>query len=171
MSNLWQVQVVDVNDDEIRVRVQVIHPDVGEFPTSKDFALRVLADMAFSFDAKGTYIVAAPLGAGIGSKGYWDEKFMQQNVDRFIASVSIFDIENAPFNENAVRQRINKQLQDKGIDSQNDEAWQVAFNDAWNEFWRMPSNLPSATYTIKVTDTGWITHLSKGMQWDTSAYG
>jgi len=171
MSSLWQVQAVDVNDNEIQLRVQAIHPDAGMFPTSKDFALRLLADKAFRFDTKGTYIVAAPLGAEIGPKGYWDEKFIQQNVNRFIASVSISDIENAPFNENAVRQSINGQLQDKGIDSQNDEAWQAANKDAWKEFWRTPSNLPSATYTIHVTDTRWITHLTKGVQWDTSAYG
>lgn len=171
MSDLWRVQVVDVRDKEIRLRVEAIHPDAGPFPYSKVFALRLLADTVSRTRLGGESNDASPLGAEIGPRRYGDDAFMRQNADRFIVSVSLSDVENSPFDENALKERINAQLREKGLKTEDGEAWQKAFDEAWNNFWRSPSELPSATYTIQVTDARWLSHLSKGAEWNTAAYG
>lgn len=171
MSDLWHVQVIDVRDKEIRLRVEAIHPDAGAFSDSKVFALRLLADTVSRTKLNDENNDASPLGAEIGPERYGDDAFMRQNADKFIASVSLSEIKNSPFDEEALKERINAQLREKGLKAEDGETWQKAFDQAWNNFWRSPSEIPSAAYTIHVTDARWIAHLSKGMDWNTAAYG
>lgn len=171
MSDLWRVRVVAVNDKEIRLRVEAIHPDAGAFSDSKVFALRLLADTVSRTRLNDENNAAPPLGAEVSPERYGDDAFMRQNADRFIASVSLSDVKNSPFDEDGLKGQINARLREKGLKPEDGEAWRKAFDDAWNNFWRNPGDLPSATYTIHVTDARWISHLSQGMEWNTAAYG
>lgn len=170
MSNLWHIEVLDLVGCQVRLLVRSIHPDAAAFPTSKEFALRLIADRAFRFDESGAYVALGPLGEALAPNSYWNDEVMRQSADGFIASVHLSDVQNAPFDEESSRRQIEARLRARGL-TPGDSAWQAAFDEAWNEFWQTPSNLPSAIYTIRVTDPRWIAHLAPAQQWDSAAYG
>ena len=61
MSSLWRMRVAKVEGNEITLVLQAIHPDAGSIPSSKVFALRLLADM-----------VPDRLNREEGDQAYWD---------------------------------------------------------------------------------------------------
>lgn len=170
MSSLWQVEVIDKHKDQVRLDVQSIHTDADDFTDSKAFALLLLADSAFDLNDDGEYVPNSDLGSDLSPDFYEeDEEKLPKIASKYIASVEVSNVKNSPFDEGAVKQRINQQLKEKGI-AKGTQAWEQAFSEQWSAFWSKPGNRPSSTYTIRVTEPRWIAHLKPGKAWESAAY-
>lgn len=170
MSALWHVQVLRLEDMEVDLRVCLIHPDAGAFLTEPQFALRLLYDEAWQDDEQFHSVAAGPLAEAISPEQIEDDDWLTDNAQDYIASVTLSDVQREPYDEDATQELIDEQVRAQGISQDNQSEWKRAWNSAWEAFWKDPSNLPVATYTIKVTDPRWISHLKLEQSWDSAAY-
>jgi hypothetical protein len=172
MSTLWDAEVISKNGTHVDVRVRACHPDSGEFDESKRFAFRLLYDEAFEYEPPPSSARTArgPLGEEIHLDQTFDDRFLDQNVDRFIVALEVTDARNGPVDEQAVRASIDRELLDLGVRRDDREAWDNAWSEHWTDFWNDPLRTPTATYKIEVTDPRWIAHLKVGQRWDSAAY-
>lgn len=170
MSALWHVQVLRLEDTEVDLRVCLSHPDAGPFSTDRQFALRLLYDEARKYDKQFRSIAAGALAQAISPKEIEDDNWLTHNAKDYIVSVTVSDVQRVPFDEEATQRLIDQQVQAQGVLQANKPEWKRAWNSAWESFWKDSSNLPLATYTITVTDTRWLSHLTPGQSWDSAAY-
>lgn len=160
MSSLWRMRVAKVEGNEITLVLQAIHPDAGSIPSSKVFALRLLADM-----------VPDRLNREEGDQAYWDEALMARKAEQVIASVEISELRNVPFAEEAAKRRVESGLRATGLSPNDEAAWRSAYSRAWHDLWSDPGQVPSATFSIRLTERSWLAGIRPGAKWETAAYG
>jgi hypothetical protein len=160
VSSLWRVRVARADGDEIVLCLQAIHPDAGEVPSSKVFALRLLADMA-----------PERLTREEGDEAYWDDALMARKAEQVIESVQISDLRNFPFDEDAAKRRVESGLRAKGMSPDDRDAWLSAYGQAWHNLWNDSGLVPSATLTIRLVDRSWLAEVRPGAERETAAYG
>lgn len=138
----YKLKVIDRKGPAVKLGVWMTEPKQNFFYEEENFALQLLWDGLNSADRK-----EAPLGKEISLDNRVDPKWMLQNTGKFITSVDIPTTKNYPITE---------------------EAQQLAGKD-FDKFWNDLKKVPYAEYEIKTTDQKWISHLKKGMAWDSSA--
>lgn len=145
MSELYSVHVVRVQDDEVDLDVSVVHPDAGDVPEDKCFALRVLWDPINGYQyGREPAVQSSPLAREMDLDAYLDESFIHQNAQGFIQEVRYISEENHP----------------------PPSCGEPGYEEFWDSDLRA-----SAVIRIKVTHPGWLSHMRVGMSWDTAAYG
>jgi hypothetical protein len=170
MSALWDVEVLRLEGRDVRLLVRVIHPDSGDFPETKEFALRLLYDESFEYGPALTRVPLGPLGAALSVEEVNDRGFLARNVGRFVLSVAVVERRNAPLDLEETRRLIDEELSARGLRPEDGRAWKSAWEDEWKEFWSRTERLPSATYDITVTDADWLAHLSASRKWESAAF-
>jgi len=88
MSELYEIEAVSTKGDTVEMSVTIVHPDVDEFPETKNFVLQLLVDAG---DRK-----AGPLNKAISLDERLDEMWLKTNAHRFIRSVKILRTKNHP---------------------------------------------------------------------------
>jgi hypothetical protein len=169
MSALWSARVLSKDNCRIVVELRAIHPDSGEFQDVKRFALRLLYDEAYGYGADMALKSRGPLGDAITLDQTFDDGFMDGNADRFVEHVAV-DVQKPRLDVEQLRDRLDREVAERGIRRDDHEAWNTAWNELWDAFWDEPANLPVATYTIDVTDPQWTAHLDVGSTWESAAY-
>lgn len=168
MSALWNIAVLDKGPDWVSVEVRQVHPDAGEFPETRAFALRLLHERAWDLDAKFNYRARAPLGEACDNKQVADEDWIDANAARFIAGVKVEGTAAILDEQTAVKQ-VAAQLGMKDLDQLTDEA-RERFDDAYAAIWKDPARMPARRYRIQVTDPSFVSHISAGDQWSSASY-
>lgn len=143
MSSLWRVRVLTVSGQTVALRLQMIHPDAGPFPSSREFAVRLLVDVLRE-------------GAEL--------------TEDVVESVGLSDERNVPFDPAAAQSDVEHAVRACGIGPE-DDAWPDTFGTAWSQLWRDPDRVPTATITVRLSDPSWLRELTPGTEWDTAAYG
>ncbi|GAA2470092.1 hypothetical protein ACFPFX_25970 [Streptomyces mauvecolor] len=156
MSSLWKSQVEMVSGRELTLRLTSVHPDSGAPSDSALFALRLLVD-------------GRERAAGDASVRGRDD--VPGAAEDIIESVTMSDLQNFPFAEQAEKRRIEDGLRARGLDSHDEAAWRAAFEDAWRDLWSDASRLPNARLEIRVYDPSWTAGLSAGDHWESAAHG
>jgi hypothetical protein len=169
MSALWSARVLGKDNRRIVIELRAIHPDSGEFLSSKRFALRVLYDEAYGYGSDMALKSRGPLGDAITLDQTFDDAFLDGNVDRFVERVTV-NVQKPRLDEDQLRDRLDREVAGRGIRRDDQEAWNTAWNELWDAFWDERANLPVATYTIDVTDPKWLAHLNVGITWESAAY-
>jgi HEAT repeat protein len=89
MSDRYDVKALRRHDDAtVELRVCIVHPDVDDFPDTKNFALQLLLDALH--EAPG------PLGEAVSIDQGCDERWMLTNAARFVADVEIVEAAHWP---------------------------------------------------------------------------
>jgi HEAT repeat protein len=88
MSDLYDVKALKRNKATVELRVRIVHPDVDDFPDTKNFALQLLLD--------ALYEAPGPLRKAVSSDQRCDETWMLTNATRFVAEVDLIAAENWP---------------------------------------------------------------------------
>jgi len=88
-----------------------------------------------------------PLGDAITLDQAFDDAFLDRNVDRFIERVTV-NVQKPRLDVEQLRDRIDREVPDRGIQRDDREAWKKAWNELWNAFRDEPAGLPVAT-TVK----------------------
>lgn len=170
MSALWDVEVLRLEGQNVRLLVRVIHPDSGDFPDTKEFALRLLYDESFEYGAGPGRVPRGPLGRALSVDEVSDRAFLARNVGRFVLSAAVVGRRNAPLDLEKTRRSIDDELLARGLRPEDERAWKSAWEDEWIKFWSRTELLPSATYDIEVTHADWLAHLSPGQRWESAAF-
>ena len=160
MSTLWHVRVEDRSPGTVTFSVYATHPDAGALPGSKAFAFRLLADTARD-----------RLADEDGPEAYDDPGLMVRKAEQVIDSVLVSHLRNFPFDEGAATAGVEADLRARGLTPQQHEAWDSAFDQAWNALWHDADRVPSGTLTIRLADPSWGAEAELGREWDTAAYG
>lgn len=169
MAALWNIAVLDKGPDWVTVEVRQAHPDAGPFPEARSFALRLLHERAWEFDASFQYRALGPLGAACDSRQVLDEAWLAANVDRFIAGIATQDPEVAALDEATAERRVADQLGLGDVAQLGDDD-RERFDAAYQKFWKTPSALPARRYRIQVTDPGYLSHVAAGDRWASAAF-
>jgi hypothetical protein len=169
MAALWNIAVLDKGPDWVTVEVRQAHPDAGPFPEARSFALRLLHERAWEFDASFHYRALGPLGAACDSKQVLDEAWVTANVDRFIAGIVTQDPEVTAIDEAAAERRVADQLGLGDVAQLGDDD-RERFDAAYQQFWNTPSALPARRYRIEVPDPGYLSHIAVGERWASAAF-
>jgi hypothetical protein len=168
MSALWHIAVLEKGPDWVSIEVRQAHPDAGEFPETRGFALRLLHERAWDLDPKFNYRARAPLGAACDNKQVADEDWIDANAARFIAGVTV-EGTAAILDEQAAVKQVATQLGIKDLDQLPDDA-RERFDDAYAALWKDPARMPARRYRIQVTDPSFVSHLAAGDKWPSAAY-
>ncbi|MGO8891492.1 MAG: hypothetical protein ACLQB1_17605 [Streptosporangiaceae bacterium] len=158
MSSLWSVRVEQISPDSVTLRIRAVHPDAGDVPESRAFALRVLSDL----DPR-----AERLTREEGDGAYQDEEIIGRVARRAIAEVVVTERQTFA----SAGRRIGEDLRARGLDPADRRAWSAAYDDAWQALWQDSSRAPSALVTIRLADRSWLAGLNVGGSWDSPAYG
>lgn len=169
MAALWNIAVLDKGPDWVTVEVRQAHPDAGPFPEARSFALRLLHERAWEFDASFQYRALGSLGAECDSRQVLDEAWVAANVDRFIAGIAAQDPEVMAIDEATAERRVADQL-GLGDAAQLGDGDRERFDAAYQKFWKTPSALPARRYRIQVTDPGYVSHVAAGDRWASAAF-
>jgi hypothetical protein len=89
MSALFEVKVDELRGTRIELTLVTVHPDAGPFRADAVFALRVLFDPAFKFDAHMNYSGTSPLGDAMTYEQSESEGWMHEHASRFVAAVTV----------------------------------------------------------------------------------
>jgi hypothetical protein len=170
MSALWSARVMSKDGRRLVIELRAIHPDAGAFVATGRFAFRLIYDEAFGYGPGLVRELRGPLGEAVTLEQTFDDGFLDHNVDRFVASVAVGQLRNAPFDDAALRAAIDRELAAHGVDRSDPVAWGEAWSERWDAFWRDPARVPTATYELEVTDPRWISHLDVGSHWESAAY-
>lgn len=169
MAGLWNVEVLEKGRDWVTVELRQAHPDAGEFPESRAFALRLLHEQAWDLDGDFKYRPRSPLGTACNSKQVLDEAWVDANVDRFIDEIVATDKTATVLDEATAERRVADQLGLGDIGQLTDEE-RERFDDAYQKLWKDPSKMPGRRYRIKVTDPAFLSHLAPGARWSSAAF-
>lgn len=169
MSELWDVEIINKGKNWVDFKVRLCHPDAGPFPEAKGFALLLLLEMAYEYDENHNYVPKCPLGGEFTSDQFYDAEYVAKRAEDYIASVQIYRIVNAPFNEEETHRLMDDQVLKQGI-NRIDPEWQNTWHECWIDFWDDPGNLPEASYRVVVTDPKWIEQVEPGAVFDTAAW-
>lgn len=169
MAGLWSIAILDKAHDWVTVEVRQAHPDVGVFPESRAFALRLLHEQAWELDSGFHYQALAPLGAACDARQVLDETWLEANVDRFIDEIVADDPTAAPLDEATATRLVADHLGLGDPERLTDEE-RERFDDAYHELWSDRSRLPARRYRIKVTDPAYLAHIASGARWSSSAF-
>ena len=143
-SALYEVVVNRIEDSVAEWSITIIHPDIGDLPTSKTFAFSVLMDPYFKGEYRGNeHLTDAPMAEEVDLHDSLDEEWVRANAAGFIESVERIEASNYP---------------PPSPDDENHE-----------DFWEGDQR-PTGLYRLKVTHPGWLKHLRPEMRWDTAAY-
>jgi len=169
MAALWNVQILDKGPAWLTVEVRQAHPDAGEFPASRAFALRLLHEQAWELDASFHYRATSPLGQACDSKQVLDEDWVSANVDRFIAGITAQDTSTTTLDEAAAERLVADRLGLGDLGQLTDDE-KRRLDDAYNQLWKDPSRLPARRYRFEVTDPAFLAHLAPGARWGSAAF-
>jgi hypothetical protein len=137
---LFHVKVIGKQGKTVRLALSIISAEQTAFPETEYFALMLLYDTP---QKEGT--AESPLSKEMVIDNLADEKWMDENVDRFIEHVSVTNIVNLPIK----------------VDLRNLTPRQQ------NAFWESDA-APRAIMEITVTSERWLQHVTKGDAWKTS---
>lgn len=169
MVGLWKIEVLAKAHDWVTVEVRQAHPDVGTFPESRAFALRLLHEMAWQLDSAFHYQALSPLGLACDARQVLDEAWLEANVDRFIAEIVADDATATALDEATAARRVADQLGLGSLDQLTDDE-RESFADAYHALWNDPARLPARCYRIKVTDPAFLSHIVSGARWASAAF-
>jgi len=145
------------------------HPDAGPFREDPEFALCLLTEPAYEFDANYDLVPNSPLGREIP----WDKSYQPSDVaprvNQFISRVEIYRAHNLPWVEGAAEEQVDQEVLRSGIERDSDQ-WEGAWQEHWRNFWAYKNNLPWAIYRIWTTDPKWLQHMSTGLKYDSAAF-
>lgn len=140
-TSLFSVKVLSKEDNTVRLRLRIITGEQTEFPSSHYFALMVL------YDSVDFGRIKAPLADAMTIDNVIDREWLDDNVDRFIQSVSLSEVVNLP---------VRADLESMSSAER-------------RRFWR-GADAPHATLEITVAAPQWIEHIRKGDEWESRAY-
>jgi hypothetical protein len=140
-TSLFHVKVLSKQENTVRLRLRIITGEQTEFPSSHYFALMVLYDSANFAQIK------APIADAMTTDDTMDHEWLDDNVDRFIQSVTLSEVVNLPV-----------RVDFEGMSSAQRR-----------RFWR-GADAPHATLEITVTSPQWIEHVHKGGEWESTAF-
>ena len=89
MSALFEVEVDEIRGTRIELTLVTVHPHAGPFGTGDAFALRLLFDTAYRFDAHMNYSGTSPLGEAVTFDQTESESWMREHASRFVAAVTV----------------------------------------------------------------------------------
>jgi hypothetical protein len=89
VSTLFKVEAAEVSGTRIRLSLESVHPDAGPFGTDDVFALRLLHDTAFEFDAQLNYKGTSPLGEAVTYDELEDEEWAHENASKYVSAVDV----------------------------------------------------------------------------------
>jgi hypothetical protein len=167
-TTLWHVEVFKIAGDTVRLAVRVNNADSGPFETNNRFVLRILFDQAT--ESRNYKIVpVGPLGEVIDEDKIFDDEWLDEHASEFIKSVEVSNVVNGDVSRASSQAKIEAALIADG--KKKDEAgWKELVGERMKAFWAEPKNLPSAVYTIHVTDEKWLAHLKPGQKWGSAAF-
>lgn len=169
MSSMWNVKVINKGSKWIDLYVEFAHPDAGDFPENRTFALQLLTQKAYGFDDNYNYIAESPLAEMIPHDQSYQPFDLEARVNEFVEKTVVYEAKNLPWDESAAHDKMDTLCKTDGL-SKDDQNWEDRWHDHWRDFWADPNNLPWAKYRVWVTDDKWIEHLSVGQNFDTAAY-
>ena len=170
MSRLWQVRVLDIDNNRARVEVRQAHPDAGRFPTTREFALRLLHEQAWDYDDQFEYRALGALGEACTSKQTLDETWLAGHIDQLIDSVAIEETTGEPLDEDRALAQVVEQLGLPGDPDQLSDLQRQLVDAAYEAFWKDSELLPVARYAIAVPSSQLLSHLSPGQTWPSAAF-
>lgn len=168
MSTLWDIIVMDKEDDYIDLLVKFGHPDAGPFPEDNNFALQLLIHEAYDFDKNYNRVPNGPLGQAIPPETYQPDD-LEEIVDAYIKETIIYEAQNLPWDEDEAHAKMDALCEKDGL-NRDDDDWDEAWNDHWIAFWKDYTRIPWAIYRITTTDTKWTDHLKKYQKFDSAGY-
>jgi hypothetical protein len=89
MSTLWNVEVLELEDSTVKLRIVSAHPDAGRFGTDKVFALRVLHEPSTEFNDDFETVGIGPLGDAVDEDDLLGEAWATEHAPEYIASVEV----------------------------------------------------------------------------------
>ena len=89
MSELFEVEVDELQGTRIELTLVTVHPHAGPLRADAVFALRLLFDRAYKFDAHMNYSATSPLGEALTFDQTEREGWMHEHASRFVASVTV----------------------------------------------------------------------------------
>jgi hypothetical protein len=132
-TSLFHVKALSKQGNTVRLRLRIITGEQTEFPSSHYFALMVL------YDSVDFGRIKAPLADAMTIDNVIDREWLDDNVDRFIQSVSLSEVVNLP---------VRADLESMSSAER-------------RRFWR-GADAPHATLEITVVAPEWIEHIRKG---------
>lgn len=168
MPALWKIEVLAKGADWVQVEVRQAHPDAGEFPTSRAFALRLLHEQAWKLDRDFKYKATGPLGEACTDKQVLDEGWLAANAAKLIAEIAPEATATPAIDEATAERQVADQL-GVALDALSD-ADRERLDAAYEAFWRDTSKLPARRYRIQVTDPAYLAHLAPGARWNSAAF-
>ena len=166
---MWDISVINKGKKWVDLEVVLDHPDAGSFPEDPAFALALLTDKAYGFDADYNYIATSPLGEAIPHDHSYLPETLSPIAGDFIERTVIYEAHNLPFDESEAHEKVNEQVRALGI-AEDDDEWDGEWEDLWRDFWASKDNLPWARYRIWVTDEKWIGHMEIGADFTTASF-
>ena len=89
MSTLFNVEVLELEDATVKLRLVSAHPDAGPFGTDKVFALRVLHEPSTEFNDDFETVGIGPLGDAVDEEDLLGEEWAKKHAPEYIASVKV----------------------------------------------------------------------------------
>jgi len=168
-STLWKVEVFKLAGDTVRLAVTLLHPDAGPFQTEKAFAIRMLFEQATEMNDDFERVARGPLGTAIDVEQVHDDAYLAAHVGDFISKVEVSNVQNEGLDRDKARAAVDKALAAEGK-KKSDPGYAELQEERLESFWADAKNLPTAVYTIQVTDGKWLQHLKPGQTWGSAAY-
>ncbi len=169
MAALWEVIVTDLNDSELSLQVDQVHPDAGFFSREIPFALRMLHEPGWKFGASFNYEALGELNEKIDRDQIQDEDWLKAKGAEFISKVEV-RIEREAVDEEKLTERLKQQLGFFGSLESLSEAERSQLAGHYDAFWANPDQLPRAHYRVQATSPQWLNHLTVGQRWRSAAY-
>lgn len=168
MSTLWHAQVLEVGGDTVKLSLRLVHPDAGPFPDEKPFVVRLLYEPSYELQ-DGKHVALGPLGEAISENEIYGEDRMNQIAGNFVAEVRISDVTHEGFTAEGAQAGVEARLIAEGV-TRDSSAWAEKLDERWRAFWADLENMPTAVYTLRMTDPKWIAHLAQGQRWRSAAF-
>jgi hypothetical protein len=141
-TDLYRIRVLDLSREQRRVtfRVFLVYYDWSGVPTDPSFFFRILWD-----EADARFGGGGPLGHEVTVDQFLDEKFVDQNTQRFVEKVKQLSYKDHTFPDGKAPTFVYESFKDE-------------------------AKLTQGDFEVTVTDPRWIAHLKKGQTWQTTSY-
>jgi hypothetical protein len=142
MTSMFSVRVMNRTDTDVVFRVRIMSTEQPSFCASRSFGLMLLYDPIAQGLASD-----APLASEMSFDDTLDANWVTANIARFIKSTCITHVEHLPLTVDPAEMSPGER----------------------RRFWRS-SKAPTASLEVTASGPAWVSHLRKGMEWETGAF-
>ncbi|MER7076831.1 hypothetical protein SAMN02982929_03516 [Saccharopolyspora kobensis] len=145
MSDLYEISIDDRTGATVGCRVYAINPDAGYFPSSADFAMRMLVESHGAFYAPSRFWSDDETKEELEEVGRLDRSgddpvAFSERLDRIIKSYEVGEPHNLP------------------------PCWETPDSGTSTK------DHPYVEFALSAHDPRYVAHLSRGLQWRTTIY-